>query len=77
MFLGKLADQAGEGERVIDAPHPLDWNGLLDRFEPGLAAALRGEKIRVAVNGALMPNKFELRAGGDDEIAFLPPVSGG
>jgi molybdopterin synthase sulfur carrier subunit len=31
----------------------------------------------VALNGALMADKATLQAGAGDEIALLPPVSGG
>ena len=29
------------------------------------------------LNGALLPDKMKLEAGAGDEIALLPPVSGG
>ncbi len=77
LFLGKLADQAKEAERVIEVAEPLDWNGLLNHFEPVLGAMLRGDKICVALNGMLIPDKLKLWAGNGDEVAFLPPVSGG
>ena len=46
---------------------------LIDSFEAELSAALRSPKVRVAVNGAL--GATMLIDG--DEVAFLPPVSGG
>jgi molybdopterin synthase sulfur carrier subunit len=75
VFLGKLADLAGVPEREI--PAPLDWAGLLKALEPALAAQLAGEKVRIAVNGGLLPDKPSLSAVDGDEIALLPPVSGG
>ena len=75
VFLGKLADLAGAGEREVAGP--LDWAGLLAELEPELAAAAKGEKVRLAVNGTLLANKAALAAAPDDEIALLPPVSGG
>ena len=75
VFLGKLADLAGAPEREIAAP--LDWAGLLRALEPVLAAQVAGEKVRIAVNGGLLTDKLSLGAGDGDEIALLPPVSGG
>jgi molybdopterin synthase sulfur carrier subunit len=71
LFLGRLRDVAGQGERTVD--HCGDVAGLIGSFEPELAAALRSDKVRVAVNGALGTTML---ADGD-EVAFLPPVSGG
>ncbi len=79
VFLGKLADLAGAGERLVAIPPdaPLDWAALLDLLEPELAAAVQGDKVRLAVNGALLADKTALQAVAGDEIALLPPVSGG
>ena len=77
LFLGKLADLAGQGERVIDSAGPLDWQGLLGALDPLLAGELDGPKVRVAVNGTILADKTALSVGEGDEIAFLPPVSGG
>ncbi|MFC3098794.1 MoaD/ThiS family protein [Alteraurantiacibacter palmitatis] len=75
VFLGKLADLAGEEAREVDAP--LDWQGLLDALPGPLGEAARGERTRIAVNGALLADKAALQAGEGDEVALLPPVSGG
>lgn len=75
VFLGKLADLAGAPERAVDGP--LDWAGLLSSLEPALVEAVEGEKTRVAVNGALIARKDSLVAQDGDEVALLPPVSGG
>jgi molybdopterin synthase sulfur carrier subunit len=56
---------------------PLDWEGLKTALPPAVAAALDDPRVRIAVNGALLPNKTKLQAGAGDEIALLPPVSGG
>ena len=71
LFLGRLQDSAGAAERTISAQPTVA--GLIDSFEPELAAALRSDKVRVAVNGVL--GATQLADG--DEVAFLPPVSGG
>ncbi|MDE8652939.1 MoaD/ThiS family protein [Novosphingobium album (ex Liu et al. 2023)] len=75
VFLGRLEDVAGAPDREVAGADSIE--GVLAALEPELAAALREPRIRLAVNGVLL-------AGGDapalshgDEIAFLPPVSGG
>ena len=71
LFLGRLQDAAGAGERTVG--YRADVATLIDSFEVRLAEALRSEKVRVAVNGVV--GVTALAEG--DEVAFLPPVSGG
>ena len=71
LFLGRLLDAAGEGERTVE--YRADVAELIESFDAELAAALRSDKVRVAVNGAISASSL---ADGD-EVAFLPPVSGG
>lgn len=75
VFLGKLADLAGAP--TLSFPGPLDWAGLKAALAPALADVLDDPRNRAAVNGALLADKAALRAGEGDEIALLPPVSGG
>ncbi|WP_126172378.1 MoaD/ThiS family protein [Altericroceibacterium xinjiangense] len=75
IFLGRLADLAGMPEREIDSP--LDWGTLVEELEGELGEALEGEKVKVAVNGKLLADKRILAASDGDEVALLPPVSGG
>lgn len=75
VFLGKLADLAGEDHRQLAAP--LDWQGLLDELHGPLRDAVLQERTRVAVNGTLLADKTSLVALDGDEVALLPPVSGG
>lgn len=75
LFLGKLADLANAEE--LEMAGPLDWTGLLERLHGPLGEAVQGEKIRLAQNGAVLPDKASLQAADGDEIALLPPVSGG
>lgn len=77
VFLGKLADLAGDPQRVVEFLGAADWECLLEKLEPPLAEAVSGEKVRVAVNGAVLSDKAKLKALPGDEVAFLPPVSGG
>lgn len=75
VFLGKLADLAGAPSLQMAAP--LDWTGLKAALPEALSAALGDPRNRVAVNGSLIADKAGLQAGDGDEIALLPPVSGG
>ena len=74
MFLGKLADKAGD---EVELDGPLDWTALLSGLEPELAEAVKGDSVKLAHNGNLMSDKATLAASDGDEIALLPPVSGG
>ena len=75
VFLGKLADLAGAGEK--DVPGPLDWQGLLEALPGPLGEAARGERVKLALNGTVLADRTALAAGDGDEVALLPPVSGG
>ena len=75
VFLGRLADLAGAGQREVAAP--LDWSGLLDALPAALAREAPGDKVKLALNGRVLGDKQALRAGEGDEVALLPPVSGG
>ena len=75
VFLGKLADLAGAPEK--DVAGPLDWRGLLNALPGPLGKAVKGERVRLAVNGTVLADKTALAAADGDEIALLPPVSGG
>lgn len=74
VFLGRLEDLAGAGEREV-AAGPLE--AVLAALEPELAVALLGERVRIALNGALLADRGGIVLGEGDELAFLPPVSGG
>ncbi|MCT2398279.1 MoaD/ThiS family protein [Novosphingobium mangrovi (ex Huang et al. 2023)] len=75
VFLGRLEDLAGGGSRAVAAASSID--AVIDALEPQLARALREPRVKLAVNGILLQDNDApvLRHG--DEIAFLPPVSGG
>ncbi|WP_017666081.1 MoaD/ThiS family protein [Porphyrobacter sp. AAP82] len=79
VLLGKLADLGGAPALTVPLPLAagLDWAGLKAALPAMLAEAIEDPRVRVAVNGALVPNKHKLQAGAGDEIALLPPVSGG
>lgn len=75
MLLGKLADLADAP--TVTLAGPLDWTGLKAALPAALADAVDNMRTRVAVNGALLADKTALQAASGDEIALLPPVSGG
>ncbi len=77
MFLGRLEEMAGRPELGISADGPLGWSGVLERLSPQLAGAVAADRVRVAINGALIADKEGLTLSDGDELAFLPPVSGG
>ena len=82
VFLGKLADLAECAElEVTSASGKVDWDSLLalleERLNPAIASAASEDKTKLAINGTLLADKLAMAAGDGDEVAFLPPVSGG
>lgn len=74
VFMGRLEDVAGTGELAVEAG-PVER--ILAALEPALAVELLGEKVRMALNGRLLTDMGGVVLGDGDELAFLPPVSGG
>ena len=75
LFLGPLADIAGQAELLVDTP--LDWAGLLAAVGPSVAEQLRDARVHLACGGRVLADKTALQARDGDEVALLPPVSGG
>lgn len=80
VFLGRLEDIAGAPEIKLDPLHGVTLAQVMAGFPAELAAALSSSRIRIAVNGAVLGadrtlDQVVIDEG--DEIAFLPPVSGG
>ena len=73
VFLGRLSTLAGCSEAAV-AAGPLE--AVLATLDPELALALLDERVRMALNGELVGDRGIVLADGD-ELAFLPPVSGG
>ncbi|ABD25371.1 molybdopterin synthase subunit MoaD [Novosphingobium aromaticivorans DSM 12444] len=74
VFMGRLEDVAGTGELAVEAG-PVER--ILAALDPALAVELLGEKVRMALNGRLLTDMGGVVLGDGDELAFLPPVSGG
>jgi len=80
VFLGRLEELAGRAWEQIDRP-PFEWEPLVEwlgqYYSHDLAASIQDERTRVAVNGTLLADRRDLVLDDGDEVAFLPPVSGG
>ena len=77
LMLGRLRDVAGWRERTFDHP-PATLSALRDRLaedDPALGEALAGRGVQVALNKTLVRQDAPIAP--DDEVAFLPPMSGG
>lgn len=75
LFLGPLRDLAGK--QALEVQAPLDWSGLLGAVGPQVAEQLAEQRVNVACAGRVLADKTRLNAGDGDEVALLPPVSGG
>jgi molybdopterin synthase sulfur carrier subunit len=79
LFFGKLADMAGARKREWplegETCSVRDLVGAIAQEEPDFAAALSGSSIRYVVNETMAG--IDSAVSDEDEIAFLPPVSGG
>ena len=75
VFLGPLRDAAGCDSQDVAAP--LDWQGLLAAVGPDVADQLENARVHVAVAGTVLADKAALDAQDGQEVALLPPVSGG
>ena len=75
LFLGPLRDLAGTQQTELRAP--LDWDGLLAAVPDQVAEQLRESRVHVACAGKVLGDKTALAAQDGDEVALLPPVSGG
>lgn len=74
VFLGRLAGIAGTAELLVEAG-PIA--AVIAALDPALATAVQEPRIRIARNGELIADRSSIVVAEGDEIAFLPPVSGG
>lgn len=79
LFFGRFGDLAGGGPREVDFSTAVsDITGLAEAIragDPALGEALLEPRVMVAVNQTLVDWHTALSDG--DEVAFLPPVTGG
>lgn len=78
LFFGALSDVMGR-ERALSLPENVRTaRALIDHlcdFDSAFAAAYSQSRLRIAVNEIIVPPETPI--GDSDEIAFLPPFSGG
>ncbi len=79
LFFGKLGDLAGGRAREMSLPEPkttvAQVINKIDKDDPILGDALRDASVRVVINEEFSTANTIISE--NDEIAFLPPVSGG
>jgi molybdopterin synthase sulfur carrier subunit len=78
LFFASLRDRLGCAEVEVPLPQPPTLGALHDALAERLGAAvaaLAEPAVRVAVNQELVERSARLKPG--DEVAFLPPVTGG
>lgn len=74
-MFGRLADAAGWRERAYEADTLASLIVRIGEDAPDLARALQSPSVSVIVNDVL--TRGNARLGDDDQVAFLPPMSGG
>lgn len=79
LFFASLRDATETDELRLSLDAPISLSGLLDKLATELPSAalaeLRTENVRVAVNQTFLTGAGLIQPG--DEVAFLPPVTGG
>lgn len=79
LLFGKLRDVFG-GDRIALPPAVEtveDLRGRLAELHPEQADVIAAPSVRVAVNQELILDEAATRISSEDEIALLPPLSGG
>ncbi len=79
LFFASLKDATGMAEVEIDLQEAVSLDGLIrslaTRLPDEALQAIRAENVRVAINQTLASGAVQVAPG--DEVAFLPPVTGG
>ena len=79
LLFGKLKDAFGAPSIPLPegAGTAADLRVKLAQANPDLADMLRSKSVRIAVNQTLVSDESAARLSATDEIALLPPLSGG
>lgn len=76
VFFASLREAVGRAEMSVSAGSVDElWQVLAEQLGCEALEALQQDNVRIAVNQSLVTADIELHSG--DEIAFLPPVTGG
>ncbi len=79
LFFAALRDATRTDALSLDLDTPIPLSGLLERLAeelpPAAMAELTAENVRVAVNQTFLTGPSLIQPG--DEVAFLPPLTGG
>ena len=76
LFFASLRDEIGESEVELNVHDLEDLRAqLADRYGESKAASLFKDNVRIAVNKAVIDDQYDFH--GSEEVAFLPPVTGG
>jgi molybdopterin converting factor subunit 1 len=79
LLFGRLKDAFGAASIALPegAGTAAELRALLISENPDLAEILRSKSVRIAVNQELVADEAATRITHADEIALLPPLSGG
>ena len=76
LFFASLKDELGIGEVSFDSNNLSDlMDQLKSQFGEDQVSGLFADNVRIAVNKELIEGDYNFSE--NDEVAFLPPVTGG
>lgn len=79
LLFGRLRDAFGVASIALPqgVSTPAALRSKLAELNPALAETIRSKSVRIAVNQRLVSDEASMRILESDEIALLPPLSGG